>query len=277
MEIKASTEIYCIFGNPVRHSLSPVIHNTAFGALGMDALYCAFEPESIENAVMAMRHLGIRGASVTIPFKVSVIPCLDGIDPLARSIGAVNTLLNDNGTITGYNTDGLGAVSPLEKRIGPLSGKKALVVGNGGSARAIAFALLSRGARVVIAGRNPSRAASLAADLGRSARSSAIDSLDPGFMSEIDIVINTTPVGMTPDTKSTPIEEKLLLPHHTVFDIVYSPDRTRLLALAEAKGCVVVRGVEMLVSQALAQFKIWTGKDAPERQIYDAVDSHLKK
>jgi len=277
MEIKASTEIYCIFGNPVRHSLSPVIHNTAFGALGMDALYCAFEPESIENAVMAMRHLGIRGASVTIPFKVSVIPCLDGIDPLARSIGAVNTLLNDNGTITGYNTDGLGAVSPLEKRIGPLSGKKALVVGNGGSARAIAFALLSRGARVVIAGRNPSRAASLAADLGRSARSSAIDSLDPGFMSEIDIVINTTPVGMTPDTESTPIEEKLLLPHHTVFDIVYSPDRTRLLALAEAKGCVVVRGVEMLVSQALAQFKIWTGKDAPERQIYDSVDRHLKK
>ncbi len=277
MEIKASTEIYCIFGNPVRHSLSPVIHNTAFGALGMDALYCAFEPESIENAVMAMRHLGIRGASVTIPFKVSVIPCLDDIDPLARSIGAVNTLLNDNGTITGYNTDGLGAVSPLEKRIGPLSGKKALVVGNGGSARAIAFALLSRGARVVIAGRNPSRAASLAADLGRSARSSAIDSLDPGFMSEIDIVINTTPVGMTPDTDSTPIEEKLLLPHHTVFDIVYSPARTHLLALAEAKGCAVVRGVEMLVSQALAQFKIWTGKDAPERQIYDAVESHLKK
>ena len=208
---------------------------------------------------------------------MSVIPCLDGIDPLARSIGAVNTLLNDNGTITGYNTDGLGAVSPLEKRIGPLSGKKALVVGNGGSARAIAFALLSRGARVVIAGRNPSRAASLAADLGRSARSSAIDSLDPGFMSEIDIVINTTPVGMTPGIESVPIEEKLLLPHHTVFDIVYSPDRTRLLALAEAKGCVVVRGVEMLVSQALAQFKIWTGKDAPERQIYDAVDSHLKK
>ncbi|HOO70939.1 MAG TPA: shikimate dehydrogenase [Spirochaetota bacterium] len=273
MDINARTEIYCIFGNPVRHSLSPAIHNAAFRELGINAAYCAFEPDAIAHAVNAMRALGIRGASVTIPFKVSVMPCIDFIDPLAASIGAVNTLVNNNGRIEGYNTDGAGALLPLKKKVNSLRGKSVMIIGNGGSARAIAFTLLQEGANILIAGRNEQKIQRLAADLfgAGPARHALLAALDRDLMQSTDVIINTTPVGMHPEVDATPLNAELLLPRHVVFDIVYSPDTTKLLATAAERGCTVIKGIEMLISQAMGQFRLWTGLDAPESLIRDTV------
>ncbi len=138
LEINSETDLYCIFGSPVRHSLSPLMQNAAFRKAGVNAIYVAFEPSSIQAALQSMRHLGIKGASVTIPFKIEVIPFLDAIDPAAAAIGSVNTLVNSNGAITGYNTDGAGAIRALEKTGVPIRDRAVLVLGNGGSARAIA-------------------------------------------------------------------------------------------------------------------------------------------
>lgn len=266
LDIHSGTQLYCIFGNPVRHTVSPLMQNAAFRESGIDAVYLAFEPSSIREAVSAMKAIGIRGASVTIPFKMEVLGLCDAVDPLASEIGSVNTLLNTGGTITGYNTDGYGAVRALENGGVSIAGSRCLVIGNGGSARAIAFALQAAGAGVIIAGRNRSRIEALAGDLAKTspaARSVLIGELDQTLMESVDIVINTTPVGMAPDTASTPIDTGLLTARHAVFDIVYMPHVTGLLAAAREKGCTAVHGIDMLVFQGARQFEIWTGRPAP--------------
>lgn len=264
--INSNTTLFCIFGSPVRHSVSPLMHNAAFRERGINAVYLAFEPPSIGDAVASMKTLGIRGASVTIPYKIEVLKHLDSIDPLAARIGSVNTLVNNSGTITGYNTDGHGAVMSLENAGVDLKAKGCIVIGNGGSARAIAFTLAERGASVVIAGRNRERIENLADDLRCSSpgtRSALLGEIDSAFMERIDIVINTTPVGMVPDTGSTPFNTDLLSARHTVFDIVYAPHETRLLTAAAERGCRVVYGLDMLVLQGARQFELWTGGPAP--------------
>jgi shikimate dehydrogenase len=264
--ISNKTRLYCIFGNPVGHSLSPAMHNAAFRHLNIDAVYLAFQPDSIEGAVRAMRALPIMGASVTIPFKRVVMDFIDEIDPLASDIGSVNTLTNAGGKIRGCNTDGFGALESLKENGIGITGSVVLILGNGGSARSIAFTLLTQGSSVIIAGRDPERIAGLSNDLRKKHEKVShipISGLSPDSMRGIDVIINTTPIGMEPDTDKSPINENLLMKNHTVFDIVYKPEITTLLKAAASAGCRVINGSGMLLHQGAKQFEIWTGSRAP--------------
>jgi len=278
MDITSETKIYCIFGNPVSHSISPVMHNAGFSAAGLNAAYCAFAPDDIGKAVESMRSLGIAGASVTIPFKVDVIKYIDEIDELTQSIGAVNTLVNRNGIISGRNTDGTGACTAIVESGIEIASSSALIAGNGGSARAIAWSLLAKGCKVVITGRNMERISSLAHELGQKyggVSCIAAKELTPEYTEKFDIIINTTPVGMGTDSKMSPFDEELLHGGQTVFDIVYKPDKTLLLTLAEKRGCKIIKGFEMLLNQGIEQFRIWTGIDAPKEIMRSAAEKFL--
>ncbi len=278
MTADAHTALYCLFGRPARHSLSPAMHNAAFEEKGLNAVYLAFEPERAIDAVRSMRSLGIKGASVTIPFKTDIIDDIDQIDPLAEKIGSVNTLVNRSGTITGYNTDGYGAIRALQTAGVPLDGRKALVIGNGGSARAIAFSLLDAGSRVVILGRDEKKAARLARDLSRhfpEVESGRIDSAGTLMTDDNALIINTTPVGMFPDIGSCPIDPSILKKGNVVFDIVYSPVRTRLIESAASAGCTTIPGTEMLLYQGARQFELWTSLTAPVETMRTALEFGL--
>jgi shikimate dehydrogenase len=185
--------------------------------------------------------------------------------------------VNTEGRLTGYNTDGTGAALALEEARVRIEGATCLVIGNGGSARAIAATLAGRGARIIITGRNEERIRALAAGIRgpEPARALLLGALDRELMESIDIIINTTPVGMAPDTDTTPLPENLLAPRHAVFDIVYAPHTTRLIAAAQKRGCVVVHGIEMLIHQGARQFELWTGMPAPVGVMRRAILSHL--
>lgn len=272
--IDSNTKLYGIFGNPVRHSLSPLMHNRAFELAGINAAYVAFEPLSIEEAVSSMKAIAIAGASITIPFKIDVIPFLDDIDPLAEKIGSVNTLLNNNGKITGFNTDGHGAVTALKKQGSIIQNEKVLIIGNGGSARAIAYTLLDENAHVTIAGRDINRITSLADDLlkfNSSVEVSLLAQLDQEAVSQFDIIINTTPIGMHPHEEAIPLDTALLQSDCTVFDIIYAPHDTRFLTEASKMKCKTVYGIDMLLYQGVRQFEIWTGAEAPVSAMRDVL------
>ncbi|MBN1535019.1 MAG: shikimate dehydrogenase [Spirochaetes bacterium] len=280
MEINAHTELYCILGNPVRHSLSPVIHNTAFRSSGTNAVYLAFTPVNLKEGIQALRTLGIRGASITIPYKIEVLKLLDQIDPMAEAIGSVNTLLLENGRLSGYNTDAYGAVKPMLEREIPIEKSQFLVIGNGGAARAVAYSILHRGGAVAITGRNSNNIARFAEELRGAFPDRVayrqISALDRTFMTEIDVIINTTPVGMAPDPARAPIDPSLLRKEHVVFDIVYTPHETLLLREAKKRRCDIIHGIEMLIHQGARQFEIWTGRTAPLKEIHSALKRHLR-
>ena len=277
LNIKSDTEIYCIFGNPVKHSLSPVMQNAAFSHTGTNAIYLAFKINNLSEAISAMKTLNIQGASITIPFKVDVIEFLDNIAPEADKIGSVNTLHNVNGNITGYNTDGFGALDALINTNVIVENSNILIIGNGGSARAIAFTMLAHKANITIAGRSKERIIALTNDLQKHYNNTAsipIKEITVDFMKKIDIVINTTPIGMSPDINNMPVSEKLILNKHTVFDIIYSPDITKLIQCGINKSAGIVRGIEMLLYQGVRQFEIWTGEKAPVHIMRQAIESH---
>ncbi len=262
--IDAHTDLYCVIGNPVRHSLSPILHNGVFRRMGYPAVYVAFEVnEDLEGAMAGMRALGIRGASVTIPYKTRVIPYLQGLEGMAQKIQAVNTICRKDGKLIGYNTDWLGAVDSLRQKI-PLKGKKAFLVGAGGSARAIAFGLKEEGVEVAIFNRSPKKAADLAAELG--VESAPLSSLS---RARGDILINATPVGMAPRPDESPVPREALQEGMIVMDIVYHPLETRLLRDAEERRCRTIHGLEMLARQGAAQVEIWTGKKPEIRPILE--------
>ena len=203
----------------------------------------------------------------------------DTIDPLAKNIGSINTLFNKDGKIYGYNTDGLGALEALINNGVHVKNSRVLILGNGGSARAIAFTLLTQKANVTIAGRNIKNILKLVNDIKKKYKNidaKSLEIIDKEFMSNIDIIINTTPVGMSPNIEKIPLEPALLQKKHTVFDIVYSPHNTKLLKTSKAKGCKIIHGIEMLVNQGAKQFEIWTGKKAPLQVMEKAVKSLLK-
>lgn len=263
--IDSSTGLYCIFGSPVRHSLSPMMHNAAFSQCGINAVYLAFEPSSVDHAVDSIRTLPISGASITIPFKTAVIPYLDRIDPLAGEIGAVNTIRNSNGVLEGFNTDGIGALGAIEELSGPILGKKVLILGTGGSSRAIAFTLISKGAVVTVAGRQGESRMNLLIDLRRihgSIGEADINALNMETVHNHEIIVNTTPLGMG-SSDSAPINTDFIVPDHTVFDIVYHPHETTLLRNARERGARTIHGIEMLIRQGAEQFRIWTGMEPP--------------
>jgi len=261
MQINGSTRVYGIIGNPVGHSMSPVMHNSGFAALGENRVYIPLPVKDIAAGLDGLRGLGLWGASVTIPHKESVIPLLDEIDPVAARIGAVNTIEvieNAEGRwLHGSNTDWLGANRALAERIDP-AGKEVVVLGAGGSARAIGFGLLEAGAQVVLCSRTERRGRALAEDLG-----CAWYGLERVNELRGDILINATSVGMQPAVDATLVDSRTLPGYRVVMDIVYAPLKTRLLTEAEAAGCITVNGLEMLLYQGVAQFELWTGRAAP--------------
>ena len=255
----AQTELYGVIGNPVRHSLSPMIHNGAFRRLGWNAVYLAFEVKNIEEALRGMRGLGVRGVSVTIPFKTEVLPFLDKIEGLAKKVGAVNTIINRRGRLIGYNTDCEGALEALEEKM-DLRGKRVVLLGAGGAARAIGFGLKERGVPLIVVNRSKERGWALSKELRCNYLPiSSLARMKEGEL-EADILINATSLGMVPRDGETPIPKKFLKKGMVVMDIVYEPLQTRLLREAKEKGCVTVDGLEMLIRQGMAQFEIWTGR-----------------
>lgn len=278
LRIDSQTELYCIFGRAVKHSLSPGMHNAAFRATERNAVYLAFQPDSIAHAIDAMRALKISGASVTMPFKEEVLQYIDEVDILAEKIASVNTLVNRENRIKGYNTDGYGALMALQQHTVSLNRSKVLLLGNGGAARAIAWTLLLEGVDITIAGRNIHRVTSLLEDLrgekGEVA-SLLISDISREFIGNVDIIINTTPVGMMPDSDHMPIDGDLLNSRHIVFDIVYPPHMTKLLQTAQKKGCKIIFGVEMLLYQGVKQFEIWTGNRAPEEVMRQILKENM--
>lgn len=271
MNIDTQTRLYGVFGHPVAHSLSPAMHNRAFAAVGYNGVYVAFDIADIGPAVAAVRALNIHGLSITIPHKVAVMPLLDDLDPIARKIGAVNTIVNREGRLTGYNSDGLGAVSALKEKT-PIENKTVVIIGAGGAARAIGFCLKAEGARVTIANRSRNRGETLARDLD-----ALFLPLADFRRSMYHILINTTPVGMTPHIDAMPVGDNMLDPGMVVMDIVYNPLATLLLKTAATRGCTTVDGAAMFVYQGAFQFELWTGKKAPVAVMRETVMSALEK
>jgi shikimate dehydrogenase len=251
--IDAGTELYGVIGNPVRHSLSPVIHNNAFKRMRLNAAYLAFEVERLEEAIRGIKGLRLRGISVTIPFKTRVVPFLDEIETVAEKIGAVNTIVNEGGRLVGHNTDWRAALEILEEKV-DLKKKKVLLLGAGGAARAIAFGLRDKGCEVMIVNRSREKAEILARELGFAFRSS-LSPAEP----DSEVLINATSVGMYPHAAASPVPKDLLRKGMTVMDIVYQPLRTKLLQEAEEQGCQTIDGLEMLARQGAAQLELWTG------------------
>lgn len=259
------TRVYGIIGNPVAHSLSPAIQNAAFEVRRINAIYLPFLVGDLRDFVGAIEPLGIAGFSVTIPHKQAILRYLDDCDPLAAAIGAVNTVvMRARGKLYGYNTDYVGVLRALEPRI-PLRGSRVLILGAGGAARAVAFALAQAGAAVCIAARRKNRATELA----KPVHGEAIDfrhlrvANRPREKHEFfDAIINATPVGMHPRVHESPLGARDLN-CRLVFDTIYRPQETKLLRLAARRGIEAVSGLEMFLAQGTAQFEIWTGERAP--------------
>ena len=274
MEIKGSTNVVGLIGHPVEHSFSPPMHNAAFKKLAMDYVYTAFDvnPKNLEHAIAGAQALGIKGFNVTIPHKIEVMKYLDEIDDVASLIGAVNTI--DFKDLKGYNTDGIGAIKAISE-VTKIKNKNVLITGAGGASRAISFYIAEYGAdRLEILNRNVEKADKLASDISDSGLIDNVnsDSIKNMNLDDVDILINTTPVGMHPNVNDTPIalagdmHEEL-----AVFDAVYNPNETELLKEAIKANAKPVYGIKMLLYQGAESFNIWTGKKAPIGVMEDAL------
>ncbi len=274
MAIDGKTELFGIIGNPVRHSLSPAMHNAGFAELAMNRAYVPLEVKDVKEGLTGLRALGFRGVSVTVPHKEAVIPFLDEVDPVAQKIGAVNTLdfcKDENGQIIlrGLNTDWLGANTALAEKVN-LQESRVLVIGAGGSAKAVGFGLIEAGAEVIIANRTAESGKTLADLLG----CTFIPLAEVASVSA-DVLINTTSVGMEPDNQGIAVPSSMLSGFSVVMDIVYAPLETRLLREAKAAGCQTIDGLVMLLYQGIAQFEIWTGEKAPQHVMRLALEEEL--
>lgn len=260
--ISGKTKICMVIGDPIQHSLSPKMHNAAFEALGIDNEFVfvasQVKPEDLSDFVKGVRTMGIRGLACTIPHKTAIIKYLDYMDEVAQKIGSVNTVVNDGGILKGYNTDWLGVIGPLEK-ITSLDDKTIALIGAGGAARAVAYAVTKRGAKLTIYNRSLEEAERLAKEFGGKALS--LHNLEK--VKDADIIFNATPLGMYPNEDKTPIPNELMRKNQIVFDAVYTPFETKLLRDAKSKGAQIISGVEMFVEQGAAQFKLYTDFNAP--------------
>jgi len=263
LPIDAASPVYAVIGDPVAHSLGPAMHNRALAECGLPGVYVGFRVTDATAALAAIRALGIRGVSVTIPHKVAVMDHLDAVDESARAIGAVNTLTLENGRLVGTNTDGAGALDALAA-VTPVAGRRVAVLGAGGAARAVAWSVARAGGRVTVYNRSPARAAALAEDLG-------IDHRPLTEVAGVDILVNATSVGLAPRMDALPVDPEILDPSVVVMDIVYNPVEAALLAAARRRGCPTVDGVAMFVGQGARQFERWTGVPAPVEAMRAAV------
>lgn len=261
--------VYGVIADPVRHSLSPVVHNRAFQTRRMDAVYLPFlvEPRALRDFFDFAAKLPVAGFSVTIPHKQRALRYVDQVDALARRIGAVNTIWRRAGKWRGTNTDTQGVIVPLSRRL-KLGRSTILLVGNGGAARGAAFALRDAGVKLAITGRNPDRVRSLA-------RTCDAEALTPerAEQGDFDAVVHATPLGMAPRTEGCFFRERI--PGRVVFDLVYNPRETALLKRAAEQGAETIPGAEMFIEQAVAQFELWTGESAPRSAMQRALDEAL--
>jgi shikimate dehydrogenase len=263
--IDSNTRLYCIIGNPVEHSLSPAMHNAAFEHLGLNAAYVAFEVTDVAKAIEGIRALHICGVSVTIPHKTAAMGYLDEVEVTAEKIGAINTIVNQDGRLIGHNTDWMGAISSLEE-ITDIAGKRFIIVGAGGAARAIGFGIKQKVGKLTVVNRSTKRGEGLASDLG-----CEFYPLDRLRDLDGDVLIHTTPVGMHPHIRDTLIPGEFLKKGMVVMDTIYNPLETRLLKEARDKECLVLGGLKMLVYQGAAQFELWTGQKAPVEIMEEAA------
>ena len=250
-----------VIGDPIEHSLSPQIHNAGYKALNINDQFvyvaCQVEVKNIEDFIRGIRAMKIKGVSCTIPHKIAVIPFLDKIDDVAKKIGAVNTIVNTNGELTGYNTDWLGVLGPIQQHI-DLENKTVALIGAGGAARAAAYAVTSKGAKLTVFNRTLEKAKELAKEFQGEA--SSLDQIKK--IESADIIINTTPVGLK-NKNETLIPKKYISEKQIVFDAVYGIEETQLIKEAKEQGAKTIQGIEMLLHQGFAQFKLFTGYDAP--------------
>lgn len=284
MDINAQTRFCGVIGNPVEHSLSPAIHNAAFQKLGVNCVYLAWKVEAIGDAIKGLRALGnFRGASVTIPHKVSAIPFLDHVDTTAAKIGAINTIVAEQGRLIGYNTDATGALRALRDGGVDLQGRHVVVLGSGGAARAIAFALAADAAveKLTLLGIDDHERAALARDV-RSASALIVEDahLDEAALDKIlpraQVLIHCTPIGMSPKTNATCVPASFLHAGLAVMDIVYNPRETQLLKDAAQAGCKTIPGLDMFLNQAVTQFELWTNQPAPVEVMRGVLESRFQ-
>jgi len=280
--INAETQLCAVIGRPVGHSLSPHMHNAAYQAAGLNVVYLAFEVTDVAGFLGGMRAMaGFRGVSVTIPHKQAVMAHLDEIEPLARHVGSVNTITNEDGRLVGSTTDGPGTLRAFEEAGVSLAGRKILFLGAGGAVRAVAFAMAETAgaSQVTILARDGRKAEALAGDVRGSAtcdiHAGDLDSELTAALETHDVIVQGTPVGMHPDTAATLVPAEALCPEQVVFDMVYRPHKTRLIRDAEAVGCRTVYGIEMLVHQAVLQFERWTGVACPVDAMRTAAMAEL--
>ena len=271
MIIDQYTALYGVVGFPLKHSLSPVMHNAAFIAIGLNAVYLAFETRDLEGCIQGMKALGIKGMSVTIPYKSAIISLLDEVDGSAKRIGAVNTVVNHEGRLIGYNTDATGGLKALKEKFEP-RGKSCLIIGAGGAARAIGFILKEQGAFLTITNRTFARGEHLA----RSLECPYVPLTEVKSV-QADLLIQTTPVGMYPRDDECLIPRDVLKQGMVVMDIIYNPLETKLLRLARDRGCLTISGLDMFIYQGAEQFRLWSGIEAPVNDMNRAVREALRK
>jgi shikimate dehydrogenase len=278
--LNSHTILFGVFGDPIRHSRSPIMLNRAFQEMGLNAAYAAFHvrPQDLGDAIRGIRALGYRGINVTIPHKVEVMQYLDEIDEGAQVIGAVNTIVNEAGRLIGYNTDGIGYVRSLKEETGTrLQGKSVLLIGAGGAARGVAYALAKEGAACIyIANRTKERAVELAATISAFTKSVGLgmDELEEAA-GEASLVVNTTSAGMHPNVDELPIAVDLLSNRQLVSDLIYNPRITKFLREAEAKGARIHGGLGMFIYQGAYAFEYWTGTTAPVAAMRQIVEQSL--
>ena len=286
MRITGSTQLFGAIGWPISHSLSPAMHNAAAANLGLNLVYLPLpvHPDDLTTAVLALPTLGFLGVNVTVPHKQAVMSTLDEIDPAAQAIGAVNTIRIERPQqgrgvkMVGFNTDALGLLADLRDRTIEVNGRDCLILGAGGSARAVAYGLVSAGGRVSLFARRPEQADQLIADLvrsnpgiaeGQTAKAvttnltahSWDDLAQVASRTTAPLIINTTPLGMTPHPDASPWPEELPFPAGSfVYDLVYNPAETKLMQQAQAAGCQTANGLGMLLHQGAEAFYLWTGK-----------------
>lgn len=282
--IDASTKVCAVFGHPVRHSLSPAMHNAAFTALQLPYVYVAHDvaPGDLSPAMEGVRVMGYRGLSITIPHKVAALECVDEVDETARGIGCINTVVNDDGRLHGFNSDGLGALGALRDAGADPEGSRTLMLGSGGAARAIAVSL-SREAppeRISLLGIDDEELGMLARDVqqeGQSHVTSAALTRETlrAELETADILLHCSPIGMHPREDQSLVPAEWLREELAVFDAVYNPRRTKLIADAERAGCKTILGLEMFLGQAFVQFELWTNEKAPRDVMREIVEKNL--
>lgn len=282
--IDAKTKVCAVIGHPIGHSLSPQMHNAAFDALGLPFVYVAHDvaPGTVAKALEGIRALGYRGLSVTIPHKVEAMQAVDEVNEIARGIGCINTVVNEGGRLLGYNSDGLGALGALRDAGADPLGKRVLMIGSGGAARAVVVTIAREAppAQITILGVEMAQLHQLVGDVRERGRAAVdggelTDAALRDAMAVADLVLHCSPIGMHPNEAQSVVPAAWFRQDQVVFDAVYNPRRTTLLKEAAAAGCRTVEGIEMFLGQAYVQFELWTGQPAPRDVMRRVVERTL--